>query len=242
MIKTETIRYAAGETSLEGYVAWDDDVRGARPAVLVVHEWWGVGDYVQRRARMLAELGYVGVAVDLFGEGWQTEDPSEASAKMNESLSDLATMRARFEAGMKAAAARPEVDASKISAIGYCFGGAVVLYMARLGLDLASVAAFHPGSLDLGAPTPQGGVKAKVLACVGGDDPMVPVDRHEAFRADMRGAGAEAELIVFPGVTHSFTNPAATERGERLGLPLKYDEKADTEGWERMRALLASVS
>jgi dienelactone hydrolase len=242
MIETEEVHYEAGGTPLVGYAAWDSDRGGPQPAVLVVHEWWGAGEYVQQRARMLAELGYVGFAIDLYGKGFQTEVVEEASEKMSAALADLDTVRARFEAAMRAAAERPEVDATRISAIGYCFGGTVVLVMARLGLDLRSVSAFHPGSLSLGAPTPRGRVRAKVLACVGDADPMVPTDRREAFCADMREAGADAELVVYPGVTHSFTNPAATERGRRLGLPVRYDADADADSWGLMRNLLASVT
>jgi dienelactone hydrolase len=241
MIETEAVHYEAGATPLLGYAAWDSSLTGPRPAVLVAHEWWGPGEYVQRRARMLAELGYVGFAVDLYGGGFQTETMEEANEKMTEALGDLGTLRARFEAGMRAAMERPEVDATKISAIGYCFGGTVVIVMARLGLDLRTVTAFHPGSLSLGAPTPRGRVRSKILACVGDADPMAPADRREAFRADMRDAGAEAELVVYSGVTHSFTNPAATERGRRLGLPVRYDAHADADAWERMRNLLASI-
>lgn len=241
MIKTETIRYASGETTLKGQLAWDDQVEGPRPAVLVVHEWWGPGEYVEKRAKMLAELGYVGFAIDLFGDGFQTEEPTVANERMNDALSDLDRLKARFEAAIEALSERPEVDRQKVSAIGYCFGGAVVIYMAREGLDLDAVVAYHPGSLDLGAPTKKGAVKAKVLACVGEDDPMVAADRHEAFRADMSQGNADAELVVYPGVVHAFTNPGATERGERYGLPLRFDPDADQDSWERTRALLSSV-
>lgn len=242
MIKTEAIEYQKNGATFRGYAAWDDTLRGARPTVLVAHEWWGAGEYVERRARMLAELGYFGFAIDLYGGGKLTEDAGEANALMTEALSDLGELQARFQAGFDAAAARPEVDAEKISAIGYCFGGAVVLGMARAGLPLRSVAAFHPGSLDLGAPTTAGAVKGEVLACVGDADPMVPTERHEAFRADMAAAGVSAELVVFPGISHAFTNPQATERGKRFGLPLAYDQAADDESWGAMRALLARVS
>src|SRR5690606_10784409 len=133
VIQTDSIRYGADPT-MHGYVAWDDAVKGPRPAVLVVHEWWGPGDYVRGRARMLAELGYVGFAIDLYGDGFEAKDAVDANQKMQAALGDLGDLRARFEAAMRAASALPLVDPSKISAVGYCFGGIVVLYMARQGL------------------------------------------------------------------------------------------------------------
>lgn len=242
MIQTEEIQYACGGATLRGLLAVNPEAKGPRPAVLVVHEWWGRGEYVEKRARMLAEAGYVGFAIDLYGEGAQAETAEQAKAMMNDAFSDLGRLKARFEAAIEAVKERPEVDASAISAIGYCFGGAVVIFMAREGLDLRAVAAFHPGSLDLGAPTKPGAVKAEVAAFVGADDPMVPTDRHEAFRSDMAAAGAKAELVVFPGVVHAFTNPGATERGERFGLPLRYDAHADEVSWKKTLELFSRAA
>lgn len=242
MIRTDSIEYKAGEIALKGFVAWDDSLRGRRPTVLIVHEWWGVSDHIREKARALAELGYVAFAVDMFGEGEYTEEPEQANALMNAALSDLDGLEAKLRAAIDAARERDEVDGRKISIIGYCFGGAVAIFGARRGLDFGAAIAFHPGTLELGAPTTKGAVKAKVLALAGADDPMIPEATYEPFKKDLTDAGAEVELVVYPNVTHAFTNKAATERGKKFNMPLAYDEPADNDSWERMRELLASCS
>lgn len=242
VIRTDSIEYKAGDTSLKGFLAWDDSLRGRRPAVLIVHEWWGVSDHIREKSRALAELGYVAFAVDMFGEGQYTEEPEQANAMMNEALADLDGLESKLRAAIDAIRDREEVDQTKISIAGYCFGGAVAIFGARRGLDFKAAIAFHPGTLELGAPSKKGEVKAKILALAGADDPMIPADTYEPFKKDLEEAGAEVELVVYPNVTHAFTNKAATERGKKYGLPLAYDKDADEDSWQRMRDLLASVS
>ncbi|NLE47238.1 MAG: dienelactone hydrolase family protein [Sandaracinaceae bacterium] len=242
VIRTDSIEYKAGDVALKGFVAWDDSVKGRRPAVLIVHEWWGISEHIREKARALAELGYLAFAVDMFGEGKYTEEPDEASKMMNEALADPDALEAKLTSALAAVRQREEVDGQKISIVGYCFGGAVAIFAARRGLEFRAAIAFHPGTLELGAPAKKGEVKAKVLALAGADDPMIPEASYEPFKKDLQDAGAEVDLVVYPNVTHAFTNKAATERGKKYGLPLAYDAHADADSWARMRELLASVS
>ena len=225
---------------LRGYLAWDGGREGPRPGVLVVHEWWGHDDYVRGRARQLAERGYVAYAVDMYGAGKRAETPQEAQALMGQVLGNPQAMRRRFEASRAALAARPGVDARRMAAIGYCFGGSVVLEMARQGLELAAVAAFHPGGLSA-EPAVRGTYRAKTLVCLGADDPFVPAEQRRAFQKALEAAGAELDLVEYPGVVHGFSVPAATKRGKEHGLPLAYDARADRDSWERLERLLAGA-
>jgi dienelactone hydrolase len=238
---TEDVVYSAAGVTLRGFVARDADAREKRPGVLVVHEWWGHDDYVRGRARQLAEAGYVALAVDMYGEGKKASTPQEAGALMTQVMGDPKLMRARCEAARGALAANPAADAKRFAAIGYCFGGAVVLEMARLGLDLKAVAAFHPGTLATTQPAKRGTYKAKTLVCLGADDPFVSKDEREAFRKELSAAGIDPEFVEYPGVVHGFTVAAATERGKKHGLPLAYDAKAERDSWSRLVRLLENT-
>lgn len=234
----EEVVYQARGRTLRGFVAWDAERKEKRPGVLVVHEWWGHDEHVRGRARRLAEAGYVGMAVDMYGDGKKAENPDEAGKLMTEVMSDPALLRARFEAARDVLIEHPSTDRARLAALGYCFGGAVVLEMARAGLDLEAVAAFHPGSLATKQPAQRGKLKAKVLVCLGSADPFVSKEQREGFRREMTAAGADFELIEYPGVQHGFTVPEATERGKKYGLPLAYDAKADADSWSRLQRLL----
>lgn len=237
-LRTEDVVYTAQGVALRGFLAWDPAHREPRPGVLVVHEWWGHDEHVRERARALAQAGYVALAVDMYGDGKRATTPQEAGALMTAVTSDLPTMRARFEAARQVLASRAETDGERLAALGYCFGGAVVLQMARLGLELAAVASFHPGSLATAQRAQRGVYAAKTLVCLGADDPFVSKEERDAFRKEMASAGADCEFIEYPGVVHGFTVRAATERGKKYGLPLAYDAQAEADSWARLGRLL----
>jgi len=241
-IQSQALPYTTDGVNMQGYLAWDADTQGRRPVVLVVHEWWGNDEHVKHRARMLAELGYTAMAVDLYGEGRTADNPEDAGALMSALLDDMAALRARFHAAVKVVKSHSTVNPDKTAAIGYCLGGGVVLHMARYGAELDAVASFH-GSLPLVvAPDGEGvDIAARVVAYNGEDDPFVSVDAIKAFRAEMEKADADYQFINMPGAVHAFTNPAASARGEKFGLPLRYNALADECSWAHMRLLLTSV-
>ncbi|MDD9856507.1 MAG: dienelactone hydrolase family protein [Gammaproteobacteria bacterium] len=239
-VQSETIRYRSGDTNLQGYLSGDPHTPTPRPGVLVVHEWWGCNDYIRGRAEQLAERGYTALAVDMYGNGQTAHTPDGAGALMNAVLGDLETGQARLRAAYDLLAARDDTDAGRIAAIGYCFGGAVVLHAARVGLELAAVVSFHGALGSFHTPAP-GGVKARILVCHGAADALVPDSDVDAFKAEMSAAGADYRFIAYPGALHGFTNPGATENGTRFNLPLAYDADADRQSWQDMTALLDEV-
>lgn len=217
---------------------YDDSIKQASAGVLVVHEWWGMDDYTRSRAKQLAKAGYTAVAVDMYGHGKIAQHPKDAKAFMNAALENPESMNARFNAALEVLAGAPNVDPSRHFAIGYCFGGAVVLNQARMGANLAGVASFH-GSLGTESPAAPGAIKARLLVATGADDPMVPSQQVGDFVVEMSNAGAELELLSFPGVVHGFTNPAASAKGEEYEMPLAYDAHADTRSWQALLEMLA---
>jgi dienelactone hydrolase len=235
----EEITYEADGTVLKGYIAYDASA-GPRPGVLVVHEWWGHNDYVRDRARMLAEMGYTAFALDMYGDGKVANHPEDAQKFMMEVLANLDAAEARFRAAKLVLQEHPSTDPDDIAAIGYCFGGAVVLHMARSGEDLDAVASFH-GSLGTQSPAQPGMIKARLLVANGADDPFVPAAEVDAFRAEMAAAGADMKFISYPGAVHSFTRPGATEIGEQFDMPLRYDEAADKDSWSELTLLLSEA-
>ncbi|MFK7732099.1 MAG: dienelactone hydrolase family protein [Pseudomonadales bacterium] len=238
-ILTETIHYAAGDTQLRGYVARPDD--GAQyPGVLVVHEWWGLNDYPRRRAEMLAAQGYTAMAIDMYGTGTTADSPDDALGLMQAVLGDTEAGPARFQAALQTLRGHAHCNDLPISAIGYCFGGAVVLAMARAGLDLASVASFH-GSLQTDTPAQPNAVKARVLVCHGNDDAMIPADHVQEFKKEMTAANTTYEFVGYDGAEHGFSNAGADEKNARFGLPVAYNEAADLDSWSRMLKMLAEV-
>jgi dienelactone hydrolase len=229
-IHEEAVQYEYAGTVMKGHLYYDDATEGKRPGVLVVHEWWGLNEHAKRSARRLAEAGYVALAVDMYGEGKTTEHPEEAMAFATAARKDPEVTRARFEAGLAQLKSHPKVDAEKIAAIGYCFGGTVVLDMARGGMDLDGVVSFH-GGLAAATPAEPGAIKAKILVCDGAEDPMNPLDTVKAFLEEMNGAGADFEFIAYGGAKHSFTNPDA----DKHGIPgLAYNAEADRRSWQAM--------
>jgi len=236
-VKTRELEYRQGETVLQGFIAWDDAARGKRPGVLVVHEWWGHNAHARHQARRLAEAGYIGFALDMFGKGKVATHPQDAQAFVNEVTKDPAVLAARFNAALEQLKRDPHVDTTRLAAIGYCFGGAVVLDMARAGAPLAAVVTFH-GALATKAPAQPGKVKARVLVLTGGADPFVPPEQVEAFKREMQAAGVRVEVISYPGAKHGFTNPDAGQYGM---AQLAYDAEADRQSWAAMLKLFKEV-
>ena len=241
-IQSKEISYRAGGVEMRGYIAWDADRAGPRPGVLVVHEWWGVNDYARRRANMLAELGYTGMAVDMYGGGKTAGNPDEAGQLMNGLLADMDTVRERFNAGLEQLQAHESTDASKSAAIGYCMGGGIVLHMDRHGAALNAVASFH-GALPLGvAAAGEGGeVTARIAVYHGEDDQFFTDEQVAEFKTEMRKSNADCLFVTIPGALHGFTNPAATTNGEKYGIPLRYSELADRCSWDHMQLVLRSA-
>lgn len=241
-IQSRKIPYSADGIGMTGTLFWDSDISGPRPGVMVVHEWWGANDYPKQRAAMLAELGYVGFAVDLYGGGRVAANPAEAGELMASLTGDTVVMRGRFNAALMALRSAAETDDSRMAAIGYCMGGGVVLHMARYGADLAAVASFH-GALPLAiAPAGEGKeMQARVAVYHGEADEFITMEDAAAFRIEMDRAGADLLFVLLPGCTHGFSNPLATERGRKYGLPLRYSETADRATWDHMRLVLESA-
>ena len=236
-VKTEVVEYRHGDVVLEGFLAYDDSIRGRRPGVLVAHEWNGHNPYVRKRAEQLARLGYVAFALDMYGKGVRAKDAKEAAALAGIYKGDRKLMRARAAAGLDVLRNRPEVDTARLAAIGYCFGGTTVLELARSGADLVAVVSFH-GGLDTPTPGDARNIKGKVLALHGGDDPFVPARQVESFQEEMRKGGVDWQFIAYGGAVHGFTNP---ESGNDDSKGAAYNERADRRSWEAMKAFFAET-
>jgi dienelactone hydrolase len=236
----KNVEYTAGGVTLKGYLAHNSDIKGKAPGILVVHEWWGLNDYARKRARMLAGLGYTALAVDMYGEGKQAMHPDDAGKFSTEVMTHFDTAKARFLAGEEFLKKQPTVDPDRIAAIGYCFGGGVVLNMARQGADLKGVVSFH-GMLAPVKPAEPGMVKARILVLHGAEDKFSTPEQIAAFKDEMKKAGVDYRFIVYPGAMHSFTNPDATAYGKKFKLPLAYNKKADKESWSEMKKFLGEI-
>ncbi|KIH82264.1 dienelactone hydrolase family protein [Pseudomonas batumici] len=242
-IKTRSIPYQSPDgTRMIGYLAYDDAIKGPRPGVVVVHEWWGLNDYAKRRARDLAALGYSALAIDMYGEGKNTEHPKDAMAFMQAATQNSAAASARFQAGLELLKQQPQTNPDKLAAIGYCFGGGVVLDAARRGVPLAGVVSFH-GALATDTPATPGSVKARILVEHGAKDSMVTAQNVSAFKAEMDKAGADYRFVSLEGAKHGFTNPDADRlsHGDHGGPDIGYNKAADESSWADMRAFLKKV-
>lgn len=235
-VETKEIEYREGDTVMKGFLAWNNDMTEPQPGILVVHEWWGHNEFARDRARKLAAMGYTALAVDMYGEGKQVDHPADAGKFSGELAKNVDLAEARFQAGLTFLKEQPQTDAEKISAIGYCFGGGMVLHMARTGMDLDAVVSFH-GSLGALTTATPGSVKAKILVCTGAEDPFIPAEQIEGFKTEMDALKADYEVMVLEGAQHSFTNPDADEFGKKFELPLQYNKAADEKSWEAMKAL-----
>ena len=238
-IKTEPVTYSAAATTLRGFLA-TTETQESRPGVLVVHEWWGLNDYIRRRARMLAELGYTALAVDMYGDGRVADTAADAGALMTAVVNDRKAAEGRFAAAYDRLKTQPGTNGGRIAAIGYCFGGAVVLHAARLGLPLRGVVSFHGALGSMHTPAP-GGVRANILVCHGADDSLVPDGDVAAFKHEMDTARADYRFVAYEHAKHGFTNPEADANGKKYGIPLAYDAAADRRSWQDMREFLGRV-
>jgi len=236
-VRSQALTYRQGDTVLEGFLAWDDSMMGKRPGVLVVHQWMGLSANERMRAEMLAKLGYVAFAVDVYGQGVRPSTPQEAGALAGKYKADRALLRARVTAGLDELRRQPMVDAAHIAAVGYCFGGTAVIELARSGADVAGVVSFH-GGLD--SPTPADGarIKAKVLALHGADDPFETADQLRAFEKEMRDGGVDWQLVMYGGAVHAFTQK---EAGTDTSKGAAYNERADRRSWEAMKTFLTEL-
>ena len=234
------ITYHCEEEEFTGYYAYDSNIKDERPGVLIVHEMWGFSDYVKNRADQLAELGYAAFALDMYGSNKTSDNPAQAQALMMEVNNNPALMQARFTAAQKVLQAQPQTLADKVAAIGYCFGGRVVLGMARAGVDLAAVVSFH-GILKTQHTLTKETFAGKIAVYTGEKDPLVPHDDITNFIEEMNEAEADYSIKIYPNATHAFTNPTATKRGEETGAPLKYDAEADLDSWQGMQEVFVKA-
>lgn len=239
-VQGKEVQYSAEGVTLKGYLAYDDAVEGKRPGVLVVHEWWGHNEYARERARMLAELGYTALAVDMYGDGKQASHPDDAGKFAGEVSQNMPVAKARFMAALDLLKGQEAVDAQRIAAIGYCFGGGVVLNMARMGVDLKGVVSFH-GSLGTENPAQPGMVKARVLVCHGAADSFTTPQQIADFEKEMDSAGVDYKFIAYEGAAHSFTNPDADRYAKEFGLGVGYNAAADQRSWADMQSFLKEV-
>ncbi|MCW3116797.1 MAG: dienelactone hydrolase [Chitinophagaceae bacterium] len=237
--KEENITYNGDNATLDGYVVYDENSDKKRPAVLVVPEWWGLNDYPKFRARELAKLGYVAFAVDIYGNGKTADNPDSAMKYASAFYKDPQKAKARIDAAIAKIKTYSQVDTSSIAAVGYCFGGGVLLNTVRLGDELKGVVSFH-GSL-IGTPANKDLLKSKILVCQGGADPFVPQKDVDLFKKQMDSIGANYTFKVYEGAKHAFTNPNATQLGEKFKMPIAYNAAADTASWQDMKTFFGAL-
>lgn len=234
---TRDVDYGCEEVNLRGYLAWNESAE-PRPGVLVFHEGLGLGDFAMERARRLAGLGYVALAADMFGERRQARNLQEVATLVGGLRAEPTRLRARGRAALETLAALPQVDAQRLVAIGFCFGGSVVLELARAGADLKAVVSFH-GVLATKMPAVSGQIKASVLVLTGADDPLAPPDQVADFENEMRAAAVrDWQIISYGNTLHGFTNPAADGSMLRSAL---YNAQADRRSWASMQSLFDEV-
>lgn len=239
MIKGEEISYKTDSTTMKGYIAYNPELKEKRPGILVVHEWWGHNEYSRQRADMLAKLGYVALAVDMYGDGKQAKHPTDAGKFSGMVMKNIEVAKARFNAALKALKSNPYVNTNEIAAIGYCFGGSVVLTMANMGEDLDAVAAFHSGVQLPVMPTDA--IKAKILVCNGAADPFVSEESIVNYTKAMDSVNADYEYIAYEDAVHAYTSKDADSLGKKFDLPLAYNKEADEKSWEELKKLLDEV-
>jgi len=235
-VVTKTVQYQQNDTVLQGYLAYDDDVSGKRPGVLVVHEFWGLNQFAKQRAEAVAKLGYVALAVDMYGEGKTTRDREEARQWAGH-VRSTPLMRERAKAGLKVLAQQNLVDPQRLAAIGFCFGGTTVLELAYSGADVRGVASFH-GGLTVPKPEEMKNIKASLLVLHGANDPHVKGEAINAFQEAMRQAGVDWTMVFFGNAVHSFTNP---EAGTDPSKGVAYEPKAAARSWEYFQIFLKEI-
>jgi dienelactone hydrolase len=236
-MKAESIEYKDGNVTLRGFLAFDEQTSDKRPGILVMPEAFGLGVHAKGRAQRLAALGYIALAGDPYGNGIETTDLQEAIKLATDLRTDPAKFRQRARVALDMLASLPQVDSSRLAAIGFCMGGTFALELARAGAPLRGVVSFH-GGLETQRPAEAGQVKAKILVCHGADDPFVPPAQVNAFAEEMTKAGADWQVISYGGTVHSFTNPAA----DSVGTPgLAYNKRTDERSWKALRAFFDEI-
>ena len=233
----KAVSYQHEGLQLEGYLAYDDSIEGRRPAVLVVHEWWGLNDYARRRVEQLASMGYVSFALDMYGKGKVTEHPKQAAEWMKQVNSNVRLWQQRALAGLAAVKKDPRTDPARIAAIGYCFGGATVQQLAYSGADIKGIVSFH-GSLLPPTDDQAKRVKAKILICHGAADPFAKEGAVQNYISAMERAGLDWQMIIYGGAKHSFTNPDADQVGMEA---LRYSKSADQRSWTHMKKFFEEI-
>ena len=238
-IREEPVTYRDGDTVMKGFLVYNDAVKAKRPGIVLVHEWWGITKHVHNEARKFAAQGYTAFIADMYGDAKTADNPKDAGALSGGVMKNPQAMQSRFNAARDTLSKHASVDAKRIGAVGYCFGGTVVLNMVRAGADLAGAAAFHAG-LGTNTPAPTS-VKAKVLVMNGADDPFIKPEQIEAFKKDMGAAKADYKFINYPGAVHAFTNPEATAAGKKFNLPLAYNAAVDKQSKAEAAKFFAGV-
>jgi dienelactone hydrolase len=238
-VKTDSVSYMFNGKTSKGYIAYDENRKGKLPIVVVIPEWWGLGEYVKSRARQLAGLGYFAISADLYGGGDTASNPQQAMAFTKPFYTNPQLALPAVETAAAKAASFPQADSSQVAAIGYCFGGFIVLNAAKLGAPLKAVVSFHG---DLGGITPKKDVvKADILVCQGGADQFVQAPARAAFKKSMDSAGVHYTFVEYPGAMHAFSNPGATALGEKFKLPIAYNAAADSASWKAMESLFMTT-
>jgi dienelactone hydrolase len=239
-LQSKEVVYEGDGITMKGYLAWHDSITGPRPGVIVVHQWWGLNDHARTSADRLARMGYVAFALDLFGDGRVADNPDDARAFTVGVTGEYDQVKRRFDAALRTLQADPHCQPENVAAIGFCFGGGIVLNMARLGVPLKAFACFH-GSLAPVQKAMPGSVKGKVLVMNGADDTFVSPEAIVDFKSEMDSAGVDYEFVNYPGALHAFTDPAATETGKKFGMAVAYNEEAAKKSWAKLAEFLESA-
>jgi len=238
-IKVEQVNYNDGAITLKGYVAYDEKQKGKRPAIVVVPEWWGCTDYAKSRAVMLAELGYIAIAADMYGDGKIADNPGDAQTYATPFYKDPQLGKSRIEAAVKKISSYPQADLGKMAATGYCFGGSMVLNAAKMGMDFKGVVSFHGGLA--GVPATPGTTKANILVCHGAADKFISAEELKNFRDNLDAMKVPYTFKSYAGALHAFSNPDATATGKKFNMAVAYDEAADKQSWIDMKAFFKTI-
>lgn len=235
---TKELAYPVDDVVHRSYLAYKGSDEEKQPVVFILPEWWGVNDYVKSRAKQIAELGYIAVVVDYYGEGKVVENPEDAGRLSGKFYQDPVFAKKVFDAAVEQVTYLPNADMQRMAIMGYCFGGAQALNMARQSTDFKGAVSFH-GNLSTGVRA-QNNV-AKYLVFNGGADTFVSIEEIQSFKKEMDSAGIKYEYENYPGALHAFTNPASTETGKKLNMKIAYDENADKDSWNRLIGFLAQI-
>jgi len=238
-IKEERIDYQCVEVNMTGFLAYDASLPYKKPLIILIHEWWGLNDYIKSRARQFAHLGYCAFAIDIYGNGQVADNPTDAGKLAEPFYKDTLMTKAHFDAALEKVVSLEVADTRKTIALGYCFGGGMALNMARLGANIHAAVSIH-GSLS-GVSKINNKINAAILVCHGEDDKFIDEAEVQGFKAEMKAVGAEYYFKSYAGATHAFSNPNATAMGEKFNLPIAYNELADKESWKDIIHFLDQV-